>query len=73
MTSTFKRLAKIIEDHLGVTPHQHSHFEDLGADSLDTIAVLMAVEKEFDIEIPEDAALDSIQDLIKFIESHSND
>ena len=48
-----------------------SFIDDLGADSLDTVELVMAFEEEFEIEIPDDAAekIQTIQDAIKFIES----
>lgn len=51
--TTFERIQKIIVDHLGVDPEQvalgASFIDDLGADSLDEVELLMAVEEEFDV------------------------
>lgn len=51
--TTFERIQKIIVDHLGVAPEQvtlgTSFIDDLGADSLDEVELLMAVEEEFDV------------------------
>lgn len=72
MKSTFDRLSRILVAHIDppiIEPN--STWEDLEADSLETISVLMAVEKEFRIEIPEDADLETVGDVIHFIERHS--
>ena len=54
------RVKKIIEDQLGVSSDQvtndASFIDDLGADSLDTVELVMALEEEFDIEIPDEDA-----------------
>ncbi len=54
------RVKKIIEDQLGVSAEQvtneASFIDDLGADSLDTVELVMALEEEFDIEIPDEDA-----------------
>jgi acyl carrier protein len=58
--SVHDRVVKIITDHLGIDAEQvksESHFiDDLGADSLDTVELVMAFEEEFNIEIPDEAA-----------------
>lgn len=57
MTDTTTRLKKIIVDHLEVAPEKvvdtANFVDDLSADSLDTIELLMAAEEEFDIELPD--------------------
>jgi acyl carrier protein len=54
------RVKKIIEEQLGVSAEQvtneASFIDDLGADSLDTVELVMALEEEFDIEIPDEDA-----------------
>lgn len=71
------RVKEIIVDQLGVDPAQvteDAHFiEDLGADSLDTVELVMAFEEEFGIEIPDDAAetIQSFGDAVKFITENS--
>ena len=67
------RVKKIIVDQLGVeeetvTP-EASFVDDLGADSLDTVELVMAFEEEFGIEIPDDAAetIQTFGDAVKFI------
>ena len=69
------RVKKIIVDQLGVeeetvTP-EASFVDDLGADSLDTVELVMALEEEFGIEIPDEDAekMSSVGDAIKYIES----
>lgn len=71
------RVKKIIIDHLGVESKQisksSSFIGDLGADSLDTVELVMAFEEEFDIEIKdEDAeAINTFGDAVEFITKHS--
>jgi acyl carrier protein len=74
MSDIEDRVIEIVVDHLGVDEDDispSSNFvDDLGADSLDTVELVMAFEEEFDIEIPDDSAEDiqTIQDAIDFIE-----
>ncbi len=60
MTEVLERVKKIIIDHLGVEDSKivpaASFIEDLGADSLDQVELVMAFEEEFGIEIPDEAA-----------------
>ena len=69
-----ERVKKIIVDQLGVKPEQVTpdakFIEDLGADSLDTVELVMALEEEFGSEIPDEQAekLQSVGDVIKYIE-----
>ena len=60
MSDTAERVKKIVVEHLNVDAEKvveaASFIEDLGADSLDTVELVMAVEEEFGIEIPDDAA-----------------
>ena len=68
------RIKKIIVEHLGVNEDQikpeAKFIEDLGADSLDTVELVMALEEEFGTEIPDEEAekLQSVGDVVKFIE-----
>ena len=68
------RVKKIIIDQLGVNEDQVTDdakfIEDLGADSLDTVELVMALEEEFGQEIPDDEAekLQSVGDVIRYIE-----
>ncbi|MEA5602914.1 acyl carrier protein [Nostoc sp. UHCC 0252] len=73
-TELFDKVKKIVieqlsvEDPNAVTP-QSKFMEDLGADSLDTVELVMALEEEFDIEIPDEAAeqIVSVQDAVDYI------
>ena len=74
MSETADRVKKIVVEHLGVeadkVTEEASFIDDLGADSLDTIELVMAFEEEFDIEIPDDAAehIQTVGDAVKFIQ-----
>jgi acyl carrier protein len=69
-----ERVKDIIVEQLGVNPEQvtpsASFIEDLGADSLDTVELVMAFEEEFSIEVPDEDAekLQTVGDVIKYIE-----
>ena len=75
MSDVAERVKKIVVEHLGVDGEkvktEASFIDDLGADSLDTVELVMAFEEEFAIEIPDDAAetIQTVGDAIKFIES----
>ena len=70
-----ERVKDIIVDQLGVSAEQVTleakFVEDLGADSLDTVELVMALEEEFDIEVPDDEAekLQAVSDVVAFITS----
>jgi len=70
------RVKKIVVEHLGVedakVTENASFVDDLGADSLDTVELVMAFEEEFGCEIPDDAAekISTVKDAIAYIESH---
>ena len=72
------KVKKIVADHLGIeeakVTEESSFIDDLGADSLDTVELVMAFEEEFSIEIPDDAAekITTVKDAIKFIEDQSS-
>jgi acyl carrier protein len=74
MSDIAERVKKIVVEHLGVEPdkvtEQASFIEDLGADSLDTVELVMAFEEEFGIEIPDDAAesIVTVGDAVKYID-----
>ncbi|VAV85179.1 Acyl carrier protein [hydrothermal vent metagenome] len=76
--SVENRVRKIIVDQLGVGDEEvksdASFVDDLGADSLDTVEMVMAFEEEFNIEIPDEDAekIKSVQDAIDYIEKKSN-
>ena len=75
MSDISDRVKKIVVEHLGVDENivndAASFIDDLGADSLDTVELVMAFEEEFEIEIPDDAAekIQTIKDAIDFIEA----
>ena len=75
-TTNQERLIEIIAKQLGVdednvTPDA-SFMEDLGADSLDTVELVMALEEEFDIEIPDSDAekIQTVQDALSYLDEH---
>ena len=74
MSDTAERVKKIVIDHLDVDAEKvtegASFIDDLGADSLDTVELVMAFEEEFGVEIPDDAAdsILTVGDAVKFIE-----
>jgi acyl carrier protein len=75
MSDIETQVKQIVVDHLGiedskVTP-QSKFIDDLGADSLDTVELVMAFEEKFGIEIPDDAAetIQTVQNAIDYIES----
>jgi acyl carrier protein len=77
MSDVAERVKKIVVEHLGVdeskVTENASFIDDLGADSLDTVELVMAFEEEFGCEIPDDAAekIVTVKDAVSFIESHS--
>ena len=77
MGNVAERVRKIIVDHLGVEPEkvtENANFiDDLGADSLDTVELVMAFEEEFDCEIPDDVAetILTVGDVVKFLEKNA--
>ena len=74
MSDTADRVKKIVIEHLGVDADKvnegASFIDDLGADSLDTVELVMAFEEEFGVEIPDDAAetILTVCDAVKFID-----
>ena len=77
MSSIDERVKKIIVEQLGVNEsevkNEASFVDDLGADSLDTVELVMALEEEFDCEIPDEEAekITTVQQAIDYINSHS--
>lgn len=76
MAANQERLIEIIAEQLGaekanVTPDA-SFMADLGADSLDTVELVMALEEEFDLEIPDSEAekIQTVQDALTYLEEH---
>ncbi|MFH1239123.1 MAG: acyl carrier protein [bacterium] len=70
------RVKEIIVEQLGVAPeevtNEASFINDLGADSLDTVELVMALEEEFDMEIPDEEAekLQTVGQAVEYIKSH---
>ncbi len=77
--STESKVKDIIVEQLGVNPDQVNpdakFIEDLGADSLDTVELVMAFEEEFSIEVPDEEAekLQSVGDVISYIDSNNKE
>ena len=77
MSDVSEKVKKIVADHLGVeedkVTNEASFIDDLGADSLDTVELVMAFEEEFECEIPDDAAekIQTVKDAIDFISANS--
>lgn len=75
MSNTFDRVKKIVIDNLNVEEgkvSEKSHFvNDLGADSLDTVELVMAFEEEFGCEIPDEDAekIQTVGDIVYYLES----
>ena len=78
MSDITERVKKIVVEHLGVEKSKvlesASFVDDLGADSLDTVELVMAFEEEFNIEIPDDIAekITTIKEAIEHIENSQN-
>ena len=76
MSNIEERVKKVIVEQLGVTEEEvvptASFIEDLGADSLDTVELVMALEEEFDTQIPDEDAekITTVQSAIDYIEAH---
>ena len=76
MSDVAERVKKIVVEHLGVEPEKvvdNANFiDDLGADSLDTVELVMAFEEEFGVEIPDDAAetIVTVGDAVRFLEKN---
>ena len=77
MENVEQRVRKIIAEQLGVNEAEikteSSFVDDLGADSLDTVELVMALEEEFEIEIPDEEAekIDTVQKAIDYINNHA--
>ena len=77
MSDIAGRVTKIVVEHRGVEEAKvvdsASFIDDLGADSLDTVELVMAFEEEFECEIPDDAAekIQTVKDAIDFISANS--
>ncbi|MBQ61456.1 MAG: acyl carrier protein [Gammaproteobacteria bacterium] len=77
MSTIVERVTKLVCEQLGVKEEEvtseASFVEDLGADSLDTVELVMALEEEFETEIPDEEAekITTVKEAIDYIESHS--
>ncbi|MFN3934043.1 acyl carrier protein [Parvibaculum sp.] len=77
MIDIAERLKKIVVEHLGVdadkVTENASFIDDLGADSLDNVELVMAFEEEFGVEIPDDAAekILTVKDAIEFVKANA--
>ena len=76
MSTIEERVKKVVIEQLGVSEDQvtpeASFVDDLGADSLDTVELVMALEEEFECEIPDDEAekITTVQQAINYINEH---
>ncbi|MBR6013898.1 MAG: acyl carrier protein [Selenomonadaceae bacterium] len=76
--STFEQVKKIVVDQLGSDPDEvqmtSTFVDDLGADSLDIVELIMAFEEEFNIEIPDEKAekIKTVEDVVKYIDGGEN-
>ena len=76
MSDVSERVKKIVVEHLGVEESKvtdnASFIDDLGADSLDTVELVMAFEEEFGVEIPDEEAekIRSVGDAVKYLKEH---
>lgn len=79
MATIEERVKKVIEEQLSVNQDQitkeASFIDDLGADSLDTVELVMALEEEFGIEIPDEEAekITKVSEAVGYIEQHSSE
>jgi acyl carrier protein len=77
MSDIGDRVKKIVVEHLGVEPDKvteaASFIDDLGADSLDTVELVMAFEEAFEIEIPDEDAekIRTVKDAVDYIQAHA--
>ena len=76
MSDIEQRVKKIVAEQLGVSDgdvkNESSFVDDLGADSLDTVELVMALEEEFDCEIPDEDAekITTVQQAIDYVNAH---
>ena len=77
MESVEQRVKKIVAEQLGVNEadvkNESTFVDDLGADSLDTVELVMALEEEFECEIPDEEAekITTVQQAVDYIKAHS--
>lgn len=79
MSETFDRVKKVVMEQLGVEADKvqngSAFIEDLGADSLDTVELVMALEEEFNVEIPDEVAekIKTVGDAVAYIETNNKE
>jgi acyl carrier protein len=79
MASVFERVKSIVVEQLGVSADEvspeSSFVDDLGADSLDVVELVMALEEEFGVEIPDEDAekIARVGEAVKYIEAHMSE
>ncbi|WP_446899483.1 acyl carrier protein [Clostridium sp. LBM24168] len=75
----FEKIQKIISEQLGIGEEEiameSSFIDDLGADSLDIVELIMALETEFDLEIPDEEAekISTVGDVVEYIKAHTEE
>ncbi|TZE83384.1 acyl carrier protein [Calorimonas adulescens] len=75
----FDKVREIVAEQLGVESDEitleSSFIDDLGADSLDIVELIMALEEEFDIEIPDEDAekITTVNDVVEYIKAHTDE
>lgn len=75
----FKKVKEVISEQLGIDAEEitmeSSFVDDLGADSLDVVELIMALETEFDIEIPDEEAerISTVGDIVEYIKAHTEE
>ena len=75
----FEKIQKIISEQLGIDPQEvkleSSFVDDLGADSLDVVELIMALETEFDLEIPDEEAekVKTVGNVVDYIKAHTDE
>lgn len=75
----FKKVKNIISEQLGIDAEEiameSSFVDDLGADSLDIVELIMALETEFDLEIPDEEAesINTVGDIVDYIKAHTEE
>jgi acyl carrier protein len=78
MENVEQRIKKIVAEQLGVNEaevkNEYSFVDEMGADSLDTVELVMALEEEFECEIPDEEAekINTVQQAINYINSHTS-
>ena len=76
--ATFEQVKKIVKEQLGVEEDEiqmsSTFVDDLGADSLDIVELIMAFEEEFNIEIPDEKAekIKTVEDVVKYIDEQQS-